>query len=131
VRAAAPRGVDVVWNTSGHDDLDLEVELLAPRGRLVLMAGLNQRPTLPVGHFYTKNARAVGFTVTTATTTQLAEAARAINAMLAAGTLKMRIARVLPLAEAAEAQRLVEGSAPDGKVKGRVVVVPRTNSRTR
>lgn len=131
VSAAAPRGADVVWNTSGHDDLDLEVELLAPRGCLVRMAGLNQRSALPVGPFYTKNARAVGFTITAATTAQLAEAARAINAMLAAGTLKMRIARVLPLSQAAEAHCLVEGSAPGGKVKGRMVVIPQTDASAR
>lgn len=125
LRAAAPRGADVVWNTSGHDDLDMEVTLLAPGGRLVLMAGMSQRPTFPVGPFYTKNARAVGFTITAATTTQLAAAARAINPMLAADALKMRIARVLSLADAAEAHRLVEGSGPGGKVRGRVVVVPR------
>lgn len=129
VREAAPDGVDVVWNTSGHDDLDLEVGLLTHGGRLVLMAGLDQRPQFPVGPFYTKNVRAVGFTITAATTSELAEAATAINALLAAGRLRMRIARVLPLEKARLAHQLVEGSGPDGEqLKGRVVVVMRTDS---
>jgi NADPH:quinone reductase-like Zn-dependent oxidoreductase len=96
------------------------------------MAGLNQRPTFPVGPFYTKNARVVGFTITAATTTQLADAARAINAMLAAGTLKMRIVREFPLAEASAAHHLVEGSgARGGRAKGRVAVVMRTATDAR
>lgn len=130
VRRAAPDGVDVVWNTSGHDDLDLEVDLLARGGQLVLMAGIDQRPRLPVGPFYTKGARMVGFTITAAPTTVLAEAAEAINTLLRAGRLRMRIARVLPLAKARAAHQLVEGSPKDGvKPKGRVVVVMRTRSK--
>lgn len=123
VRAVAPNGVDVVWNTSGHDDLDLEVGLLAHGGRLILMAGMEQRPSLPVGPFYTKGASAVGFTMSSATVEQLAGAARAINALLAADKLKMRIACAEPLARAAEAHQLVEGSGPEGKASGRVVVL--------
>lgn len=48
--------------------------------------------------------RAVGFTITAATTRQLAAA---VNALLAAGRLTMRIAHVYTLAEAAQAHRLV------------------------
>ncbi|HEX8727478.1 MAG TPA: zinc-binding dehydrogenase [Ktedonobacterales bacterium] len=42
-----------------------------------------------------------------ATTRQLAAAAAAVNALLAAGRLTMRIAHVYTLAEAAQAHRLV------------------------
>ena len=129
VREAAPAGADVVWNTSGHDDLDLEIGLLAHGGQLALTAGLDQRPQFPVGPFYTKNARVVGFTITDASARELAEAATAINTLLAAGRLRMRIARTLPLEEARLAHQLVEGSGPAGeRPKGRVVVVMRTDS---
>lgn len=123
VRSAAPDGVDVVWNTSGHNDLEQEVGLLARGGRLILMAGLQQRPALPVGPFYMKGASALGFTMSSATVEQLAGAARAINTLLAADKLKMRIAHVEPLARAVEAHELVEGNGPQGKVSGRVVVL--------
>lgn len=117
-------GVDVVWTTSGHDDLEREVGLLAHGRWLVLMAGLDQRPPFPVGPFYRKNARATGFTITATTTSELAAAAATINAMLASGTLKTRIARTFPLAEARAAHHLVEGNTPGGeKAKGRVVVI--------
>lgn len=131
VRAVAPEGVDVVWNTSGHDNLDREVGLLAQGGWLVLMAGMDQRPPFPVGPFYTKNARATGFTITTATMSELAAAATTINAMLAAGRLKMRIASVLSLAEARTAHQLVEGSMPSGtQPRGRVVLITRDMGQT-
>lgn len=123
VRAVAPGGVDVVWNTSGRNDFDREVGMLAPGGQLALTAGMEQHPPLPVGPFYTKNARAVGFTITAATPSQLADAARAVNALLATGKLVTRIARVLPLAQAAEAHLLVEGFGPEGRPKGRIIVV--------
>ena len=128
VRAAAPDGVNIVWNTSGRDNLEMEVGLLARGGCLVLTAGMNQRPAFPVGAFYTRGARVVGFTITAATTRQLAAAAEAINALLAAGRLTMRIAHTYTLAEAAEAHRLVEGSGTAGKAKGRVIVVPEGKS---
>jgi NADPH:quinone reductase-like Zn-dependent oxidoreductase len=51
--------------------------------------------------------RAIGITITAATTRQLAAAAAAVNALLAAGRLTMRIAHVYTLAEAAQAHRLV------------------------
>lgn len=118
LRNASPVGYAVVWNTGGHYDLDRAVGLLARRGCLVFMAGLQARPELPVGPFYTKDARAVGFAITGATLPELSDAAAAIDQLLAAGTIRARIAAVLPLSQAAEAQRMVEQHT----VKGRVVL---------
>jgi NADPH:quinone reductase-like Zn-dependent oxidoreductase len=39
LRALAPDGVDLYVDTSGHLDLPAAVDLLAARGRLVLLAG--------------------------------------------------------------------------------------------
>ena len=41
--AAAPGGVDVFWDTSGHHDLDLAAAVLAPGGRILLTAGGSAR----------------------------------------------------------------------------------------
>lgn len=46
---AAPSGVDVYLNTSGKHDLNLAVDVLAPRGRIVLISGITATPEMPVG----------------------------------------------------------------------------------
>ena len=50
----------------------------------------------------------------------LAEAAQAINRMLATGRLRGRIGATFHLAEAAEAHRALEG----GGVRGRILILP-------
>jgi NADPH:quinone reductase-like Zn-dependent oxidoreductase len=103
IRALAREGVDVYLDTSGHHDLDLAVGALAHAGRIVLLAGLKAHPQLPVGALYTKDARLVGFAISNASLSDLAEASSAVNR--------------LPLKESAEAPRMVERG-----VRGRVVL---------
>ena len=105
---AAPDGVDLHLDTSGHHDLDLALGLLAPRGRVVLMAGLKARPELPVGAVYTRDARIIGFAISNSSTADLAEAADRVNRLVSAGTLRPRRVEELPLSEAAEAHRRLE-----------------------
>lgn len=124
LRAAAPDGINVYWDTFGRNDLETAVGVLAHGGRIVLMAGLSGRPVLPVGPFYVHDGRIVGFALANARVEELADAAAAINALLAKGSLAARIGRVLPLAAAVEAHRLMEGSSPAGRVRGRIVLVP-------
>jgi hypothetical protein len=86
LRQAAPGGVDLLVDTSGHLDLDMAVGLLAQRGRIVVLAGRGQRPALPVGPLYLRGATITGFAISDAHVEELAEAAGAVNARLAAGT---------------------------------------------
>lgn len=116
---AAPDGVDVHLDTSGHHDLALATDLLAPRGRIILMAGATARADLPVGPLYTRDGRVIGFAISNATVPELADAARRINQLLAAGALVSRHVRVLPLADAATAHRLLE----TGQVRGTRLVL--------
>ncbi|MFE0044413.1 NADPH:quinone reductase [Streptomyces albireticuli] len=119
LRAACPRGADLHLDTSARNDLPAAVELLAKRGRIVLLAGLRTRPVLPVGPLYLKDCSVVGFAISQATTGELAEAAEAVGRLLAEGLLRPRAVDLLPLAEAAEAHRRVEA----GEAKGRRVVL--------
>lgn len=114
LRDAAPEGVDVHLDTSGQHDLDLAIGVLAPRGRIVLMAGLGARPELPVGALYTRDAQIVGFAISSATTVELRAAARRINQLLAEGSLAPRAVEHLPLEAAAEAHRRLESGAAKG-----------------
>lgn len=120
LQAFAPGGIDVYWDATGTPDVGKALAVLARRGRIILMSGLKHRCPLPVGPFYTRNATLFGFTVTDATVEELAGYAHAINDWLAKGALKGRVDRTLPLAQAAEAHRLVE----QGKLFGKVVLVP-------
>jgi NADPH:quinone reductase len=119
VRRFAPEGVTAYWDTSGHHNFEQAVAWLGHHGRLVLMSGLNAKPVFPVGGFYTKNCTLYGFTVTSLTPDELRLHAAAINDWFASGELQVRIDRVLSLADAAEAHRLVE--AP-GAVTGKIVI---------
>lgn len=120
LRAAAPYGVDVHVDTSGRHDLETAVDVLARGGRIILLAGHAARAELPVGPLYVKDGRLLGFAIGNAPAAELAEAAGAINLLLAAGALPVRIADVLPLREAAEAHRRLEA----GGVRGRLVLRP-------
>ncbi|MGW1199188.1 NADPH:quinone reductase [Streptomyces sp. NPDC002536] len=117
-QASYPGGIDVYVDTSARNDLPSAVELLAKRGRVVVMAGLRTRPVLPVGPLYLKDCSVIGFAISQATTSELAEAAAAINRLMAAGLLRPRAVEVLPLSAAAEAHRRIEA----GEVRGKLVL---------
>lgn len=119
--AFAPEGVNIYWDTSGKPDFDTSIARLAKWGRLILMSGLGARPPFPVGDFYVKCCTMHGFAITHATAAQLDATAKEINGWFSTGKLRVRIDRVLPLSEAAEAHRLVEDRAP---LSGKIVLVP-------
>jgi NADPH2:quinone reductase len=124
VRAFAPEGVNVWWETGREPDFDRTVSLLAPRGRMVLMAGRDARPAFPVGPFYVKNCSLHGFAMFNFTAEEIRPSAEVINQWLADGRLKARIDRVFPLSQAEEAHRLQERSTlqNSGEVCGKLVL---------
>ncbi|HTZ45126.1 MAG TPA: NADPH:quinone reductase [Jatrophihabitans sp.] len=114
VRAASPRGVDLVLDTSGVNDLTTSVEVLARRGRIVLLAGARTRPVLPAGALYMKDGAIVGFVISHAGVSELAEAAGLINQLLAGGQLRARTVEERPLAAMPSVHRELE----DGRLRG-------------
>lgn len=126
VKSFAPAGVNVWWETLREPDFDLTVPLLASRGRMVLMAGREARPTFPVGPFYVKGCHLVGFVMFNATPAEQRTAADDINRWLAAGKLRARIDRVFPLEQTATAHRLQEDNTVGkaGTLAGKIVVKP-------
>ena len=114
------QGVHVVYDGVGKATFDKDLNVLRPRGYLVLFGGasgavppfdlikLSQkgslyitRPTL--GHY-------------TATREELEWRAGEVMQMIAAGDLKLRIHNVYPLAEAEQAHRDLEGRKTTGKL---------------
>jgi len=126
IEGFAPGGVNVWWETLREPDFDRTVKLLAPRGRMILMAGREARPVFPVGSFYVKGCSLHGFAMFNATPEEQRAAAEAINRWLAEGKLKPNIDRILPLSEAAAAHRLQEESTlrKSGALSGKIVLRP-------
>lgn len=115
IRDAAPGGVNVYWDTSGHHDFDSAVALMAHGGRILLTAaGPNPRVELPISAAYTHDVSLHGFVISNATASDLAAAADVLNQRLADGALSARIADIMPLADAAEAHRRVEAGHVSG-----------------
>jgi NADPH2:quinone reductase len=126
IKQFAPSGVNVWWETLREPNFDRTVELLAPRGRMVLMAGREARPVFPVGPFYVKGCSLHGFVMFNATAEEQRRAADEINRWLVAGKLKPNIARELPLSETAAAHRLQEDNTvrKAGTLAGKIVLTP-------
>jgi NADPH:quinone reductase-like Zn-dependent oxidoreductase len=108
IRERSPRGVDVYIDTSAGNDLVSAVDLLAKRGRIVLLAGMRTRPVLPVGPLYLKDCSVLGFAISQATVGELAEAAVCVNRLLANGRLRPQRIKTMPLRAAGEAHRQTE-----------------------
>ncbi|MFM7184823.1 MAG: NADPH:quinone reductase [Planctomycetota bacterium] len=126
VRAAAPAGVDVFWETQREPDFDRAVSMLADRGRIVVMAGRDARPPFPVGPFYVKGCRLLGFVMFKADAATQAAAAADINRWLQSGRLRVPVDRVLPLARTAEAHAVQEAAtiARSTALAGKLVIEP-------
>jgi NADPH2:quinone reductase len=124
IKEFAPQGVNVFWETQREPNFDRAVSLLAPRGRMVIMAGRDARPQFPVGPFYVKGCSLFGFAMFNATPEEQQAAAADINRWHASGQLKANIDRVLPLEQAAAAHRLQEENTihKAGTLTGKIVL---------
>jgi NADPH:quinone reductase-like Zn-dependent oxidoreductase len=114
-----PPEVDLIVECAGVNDLETLVGLLAPRGRIVLLAGAATRPMLPVGPLYMNDCSIAGFVISHATVAELADAAAEINRLLASGMLLPRAVEELPLSEARRTHERME----NGELHGRRVVL--------
>lgn len=122
----APQGVDLWWETRREPDFDEVVAALAPRGRMVLMAGRDARPPFPVGPFYVKGCSLHGFAMFNATPDEQRGCAEDIRSWMSEGRLQAHIDRTLPLSAAAEAHRLQEENTIHnrGTLSGKIVLRP-------
>lgn len=124
---ALPHGGIHLWfETQREPTLDRTVSLLAPRGRLVLMAGRQARPEFPVGPFYVKDLRLIGFAMFNGKPDEQRAAAEQLNLWAGEGKWKPLVGATLPLAAAAEAHRLQEANTlgKAGTLLGKIVLTP-------
>jgi NADPH2:quinone reductase len=99
---------------------------MAMRGRMIVMAGRDAKPTFPVGGFYTKDLTLIGFAMFNATQDEQRRCSEDINRWLSEGKLRPRIDRVLPLSEAAAAHQLQQENTLEkkGTLTGKIVLKP-------
>ena len=123
-RQYAPEGVNVFWETRREPDFELAIELMAERGRMVLMAGRDAKPSFPVGAFYLKECSLHGFVMFKASPEELKQCAHDINLWSKEGKLLANIGKTFPLEQAAEAHRLQESATlnASGELTGKIVV---------
>jgi NADPH2:quinone reductase len=122
----AGQGVNVWYETQREPDFDKTVDLMAQRGRIVIMAGRQARPPFPVGPFYVKGLALQGFAMFNATAAEQRRCGEDISRWLAEGKLRPVLGKTFRLAEAAEAHRLLEENTlgKAGTLTGKVVLTP-------
>lgn len=119
-RLVGPRSVDVVYDSVGRDTLRGSMRVLRPRGMLVSYGQSSGVPD-PVETRELQDAGSIFLTRPSlahyiAGRDELERRASDLLGWVAAGELALRIDRQLPLAEAAEAQRLLASRATAGKL---------------
>lgn len=113
--AACQGGIDVYLDTSGHLDLHTVIGLLARRGRVVVMAGLDATAALPLGALYVRDARVQGFAISNAPASDLADAAAAMSGLSADDPLySSQAVTELSFSQAGRAHRLLEQDQTEG-----------------
>jgi NADPH2:quinone reductase len=119
-RITGGKGVDVVYDSVGKTTFDKGLNILRPRGMMVLFGGSSGAvpPFDPIiltqkGSLFLTRPSLNNYI---ATREELVTRSGAIFGMIAAGKLKLRIEYTYPLAEAQQAHRDLEGRKTTGKL---------------
>ena len=118
------QGVSVWYETQREPNFLRTVDLMASRGRIIIIAGRQAQPVFPVGPFYLKGLTLHGFAMFNATPAEQRRCADDINRWLAGGKLDVPIGKVFPLSEVAAAHRYLEENTLHGAgtLMGKVVL---------
>ena len=118
-RLTGGKGLDVVYDSVGKTTFEKGLNVLRPRGMMVLFGG-SSGPVPPLdpirlakGSLYLTRPTLVQYTVTTE---ELRARASAVFQMIAESKLKLRIEHIYPLADAQRAHRELEGRKTTGKL---------------
>jgi NADPH2:quinone reductase len=119
-RLTGGKGVDVVYDSVGKTTFDKGLNLLRPRGMMVLYGG-SSGAVAPIDPLVLTQKGSIFLTRPSlgnyiASDQELQQRAGAVFGMIRDGTLKLRIEHVYPLAEAQQAHRDLEGRKTTGKL---------------
>jgi NADPH2:quinone reductase len=119
-KSSGGKGVDVVYDSVGKTTFDKGLNLLRPRGMMVLYGGSSGAvaPIDPLvltqkGSIFLTRPSLVNYI---ATAQELQQRAGAVFGMIGDGKLKLRIEHLYPLAQAQQAHRDLEGRKTTGKL---------------
>jgi NADPH:quinone reductase len=119
-RLMGGKGVDVVYDSVGKTTFEKGLNILRPRGMMVLFGGSSGAvPPFDLITLSTKGSLYVTrptLAAYTATREELMARSGAVFGMLAAGKLKLRIEHTYPLAEVQRAHRELEARKTTGKL---------------
>ncbi len=113
--ATGGRGVDLIIEMAANINLDTDLSLLAPRGRIVVV-GNRGRVEIDPRQAMGRDAAILGMTLFNATAAEVASIHAALIAGLENGTLNPVIGREIPLSDAARAHEAVMESGALGKI---------------
>ncbi|MCA9258273.1 MAG: NADPH:quinone reductase [Planctomycetales bacterium] len=122
----ASDGVEAWWETSRSPSLETAIHALKRHGRLILMAGRDARPEFPIGPFYVKCLKAMGFVMFLESPETQRRAAMEVNRLLESGQLKTHIDRIATLDATAELHHLQHEHTVlcERPLTGKIVVTP-------
>ena len=119
-RLTGGKGVDVVYDSVGKTTFEKGLNLLRPRGMMVLYGG-SSGPVAPLDPLLLTQKGSIFLTRPSLghyiiAAQELQQRAGAVFGMIRAGKLKLRIEHVYPLAQAQQAHRDLEGRKTTGKL---------------
>ena len=119
-RLTGGKGVDVVYDSVGKTTFDKGLNLLRPRGMMVLFGG-SSGAVAPIDPLVLTQKGSIFLTRPSlgnyiATAPELQQRAAAVFGMIRGGKLKLRIEHVYPLAQVQQAHRDLEGRKTTGKL---------------
>ncbi len=116
MRACAPDGVDHIVEVAFHANIAADEQILRPGGSIASYASGDPAPAIPFWPLVFKNVGVFFLGSDDFSAAVKAEAARALNEVLAQGGLGFEIQARLPLEQIALAHETVEHSASAGRV---------------
>jgi NADPH:quinone reductase len=123
LRASAPDGIDHIVEVAFDANVELDAQVVAPRGSIATYATANPRPTMPFWPLLFNNVRIDLLGSDDFLPEQKAEAAAALSALLAEGWQGFDIERTFELAEIAAAHEHAETKRGAGRVVVTVAAV--------
>jgi NADPH2:quinone reductase len=119
-------GINVWFETQREPTLDRTIGLMAPRGRIVVLAGRDSRPQFQLGPFYTKDLSLLGYAMFNASPDEQRECAVAINNLYQRGGWHPAVGPTYTISTTSAAHQLQEDNTlrKQGTLAGKIVIVP-------